>query len=325
MISRRLLRIKAMHIAFACFNNNDGDIKFYENELNNSIQKFYDLYIAILFLLVDLRYYAENKLEQRKNKHIATKEDLNPSVKFITNQVLLDIEVMLNQSKTSEVKNFGWNKYPEILKKIYNNLITSDTYLEYMSEDIKSYTRDKQIICDIIEYIFANNDDLYQLFEDMSIYWNDDIELALTMNIRTIQRMKQTKAGENKLLPLFKNKDDQEFVLKLFRKTIVNHTLSTKLIEEASSNWEVERIAKIDKVILEVAMAELITFPLIPIAVTFDEYIEMGKYYSTDRSHTFINGILDRVILKMNEEGLVKKINTPINNKEDETAFSVSQ
>ena len=307
-----------MHVAFAYFNNNDGDIKFYENELKLSIQKFYDLYVAVLFLLVDLRYYAENKLEQRKNKYIPTKEDLNPNTKFIRNQILLDIEAMLVSNKTNEIKNFGWSNYPEVIKYLYNNLISSDVYSEYMKENIDSYNHDKQIIYYIIEQLLADNNDLYQLLEDLSIYWNDDIELALTMDIRTIQRMKQSKGADNKLLPLFKNKDDQEFVLKLFRKTIMNHERNLSLITEMSTNWESERIAKVDKVILEVAMTELAEFPLIPIPVTLNEYIDMAKYYSTDRSHTFVNGILDRAILKMKDEGIIKKIGPGLVNKNEE-------
>ena len=306
MISRRLLRIKAMHVLFAYFNSNNNDIMFFEKELEKSINKFYDLYLAVFELLRELRYFAENKIEQRRHKHIPTFEDLNPNEKFIKNQILYDVELMLSTAKLDNRTRFQWNQYPEVIKHLYSSLETSEAYMAYMQE-ATSYSGDKQIIYYTIEQLLADNDEFYDLLEDLSIYWNDDIEMALSMNIRTIQRMRFSKGSSNKLMPLFKNKDDHEFVKKLFRKTIANHERNNKIIDNISANWEPDRIAKVDKVILELAMVEFTEFPLIPIPVTLNEYIDMAKYYSTERSYTFINGILDNTVSILRDEGLINK------------------
>ena len=297
-----------MHVIFAYFSNDNNDIKLYEKELDKSILKYYDLYLAVFDLLCELRFFAENKIEQRKNKHIPTFEDLNPNEKFVKNQVLLDIEKMMSEFKFEKNNRFQWSRYPEIIKHLYNNLEASDAYSEYMQQPVISYSKDKQILYYIIEHLIANNDELYDLLEDLSIYWNDDIEMALSMNIRTIQRMKPVKEKTNKLLPLFKNREEQDFVIKLFRKTIVNHERNEKIITDISSNWEADRIAKADKIILEIAMTELAEFPLVPIAVTMNEYIDMAKYYSTERSHSYINGMLENTVSVLKEQGLINKI-----------------
>ncbi len=307
MISRRLLRIKAMHIAFAYFNSGGGTIKFFENELNNSINKFYDLYLSFFSLIVEIKDFAGHKTELRKGKLLASKEELNPNMRFIKNRVIDDLENNDDVSRFTEGNNMMWKKHSNIIKIMYNSLVSSDVYSDYMKNPVDSYSNDKQIIYYILEQLFPNNDELYQVLEEMSIYWNDDIELVLSMNIRTIQRMKESKKSNNKLFPLYKNNDDHEFVKTLFRKTIANHERNQQIISELSNSWETDRIALMDKTIIELAITELTEFPLLPIPVTLNEYIDMAKYYSTEKSHIFVNGILEKIVSCLTEKGLVKK------------------
>ena len=318
MISRRLLRMKAMHIAFAYFNSGEGSLKFYENELTNSILKFYDLYHAFFALLAETRQFACKRIEQRKNKLMPTEEDLNPNTRFANNRVILDIEGIESYQKYIENRKIGWQEYPEIINHIYNSLIESDVYADYINAEEDDYSNDRQIVYYFLEQIFPDNDELYQLLEELSIYWNDDIELVLSMNIRTVQRMKESRGGDNKLLPLYKTDDDMEFVKKLFRRTIVNHERNLELISGLSNKWEAERIALADKVIMEMALTELMEFPLIPVPITLNEYIDMAKNYSTEKSHVFVNGMLEKAIEILTAENLIKKVGPGLKSKSNE-------
>lgn len=323
MISRRLLRIKAMHIAYAYFNSEDGNIKFFENELKNSIQNFYDLYLAFFSLIVEVKDFANYIIELRKGKLLASEEDLNPNLRFVENRVIADLENIEEIKRFIETNNMIWKENSNIIKVVYNALVESDVYEDYMKYPASSYSHDKQIVYYILEQILPDNEDLYQLLEEMSIYWNDDIELVLSMNIRTVQRMKASKSHNNKLFPLYKTKDDKEFVKTLFRNTVANHERSQQVIAELSDSWENDRIALIDMTIMELAITELISFPLLPIPVTLNEYIDMAKFYSTEKSHIFVNGILEKAIIHLTEKGLIKKrgaglLNSSPNERDDE-------
>ena len=193
---------------------------------------------------------------------LASEEDLNPNLRFVNNKVIADLENIEEIKRFIETNNTIWKEHSNIIKVVYNTLVESDVYEDYMKHLVNSYSHDKQIVYYILEQIFPDNEDLYQLLEEMSIYWNDDIELVLSMNIRTVQRMKETKSHNNKLFPLYKTKDDHEFVKTLFRKTIANHEHSQQVIAELSESWENERIALIDRTIIELAMTELVSFLL---------------------------------------------------------------
>lgn len=320
MISRRLLRIKVMQVVFACFSSGERSMLFYENELNKSIEKFYELYHAFFALLIELRDFANHKIELRKGKLLASHEELNPNMRFINNRVLSDLENNGGIKKYIATNNTIWKEQPEVVKKLYNTLIESEVYIDYMQNPNDSYNNDKQVLYYIFEHILPDHDDLYQFVEDTSIYWNDDIELVLSMNIRTIQRMKQNKGANNKLFPLYKNIDDIEFVKKLFRNVIAKHERNKNIISELSYNWEPDRIALIDRVILELAITELTDFPLIPIPVTLNEYIDIAKYYSTEKSHMFVNGLLDKIVELLTASGDIKKTEIGLNNPIDNSS-----
>ncbi|MDA3891729.1 MAG: transcription antitermination factor NusB [Salinivirgaceae bacterium] len=306
MISRRLLRIKVLHILYAYFNSNDEGINKYEKDLFFSIEKSHDLYHLFFLLLLDVKEYAQNKIDRAKTKRVPTQEDLNPSLKFTENRIIKQLNSSNRLFKYIDEKKLNWVNHPELIKKLYQDLIDSELYAKYMESETDSYNADKEFIISFLSEFLVDNDDLYQILEESSIFWNDDIEFVLSMNIKTIQKAKSSNIDIN-LFQLFKNEEDKDFVKKLFRMVILNHKENADLIQSHIKNWDVDRIAQLDLLVLEMAVTEIIQFTSIPVKVSFNEYIELVKFYSTDRSNAFVNGVLDKIIHKLKEEGKVKK------------------
>ncbi|MCK4662849.1 MAG: transcription antitermination protein NusB [Bacteroidales bacterium] len=307
MISRRLLRIKAMHILYAYFRAEDKSINKFENELFYSIDKFYELYYYLLILINDVKDYFESRIELAKQKHIKTDEDLNPNTKFIDNRVIKLIENNDGLNRYIKEKKLNWNNNNELLKNLYNEIKNSKDYNEYMNNNDDSFSKDKNYIINIYKDIFQNSDLLYQILEDLSIYWNDDIEFVLSMIIQTLQRLNEGDNEYKFIRSLYKNNEDREFVKQLFRKTIINHEETKIIIEKNAKNWDAERIALIDFLIMEMAITEITEFSSIPINVSFNEYIEIVKFYSTRKSGVFINGILDKIIKELKKDNKIEK------------------
>ena len=304
MISRRLLRIKILQILYARSNSDDVGIVSLEKDLIFSIQKAYDLYFYILLLVIPIRQYAESRIELARNKKLPTYEDLHPNTRFIDNEAIKKIEnhpefiQYLNEHKLS------WVNYPELIKNLYNRLIESPYYKEYMERSKCTFKDNRQLLIDFYTNELEEHDMFYDILEEQSIYWNDDIEFIVSMVIKTIQEMRTKKAN---ILPLYKTDDDKEFAFRLLHATIVHYDECRKLIEHYIDNWDIERVANIDNLILHMAINELIEFPSIPVKVTFDEYLELAKYYSTPKSSIFINGLLDKISTDMIQEGKIAK------------------
>lgn len=307
MISRRLLRIKILHILYAYFSNSDQSINKHEKELFFSIDKSYDLYHYLLLLLIEIRKEAEEKIDISRQKRIPTFEDLNPNTKLIDNKIINGI--WNNESFTNYLtrNKINWANYPELGKRLFKDLQNAAFFQSYMKSRESSFNEDKKFVIDFYEQIIANHELLYQLLEEKSIYWNDDVEFIISMVIKTIQKMKPQHGNYASLLPLFKNEDDQNFTKILFRKSILNHEDYRELIEKHLKNWDIDRIAFIDIVIMIMAIAEVIEFPSIPIKVTMNEYIELAKFYSTTKSNIFVNGILDKIFHQLKEEKKIQK------------------
>lgn len=307
MISRRVLRIKVMQILYAYFIKGDQTIDKSEKELMHSIEKTYDLYHNLLYLITAIADYALMKIEQAKNKLFPTQEDLNPNLKFVNNKVIDQISKHKALNKYLQTRKLNWYNYPEFIKKLYNEIKSSDYFIKYMNNPEISYNEDKKLIIDIYTYNIANNDDLYFILEEESIYWNDEVEFIISMIIKTIKKFKENNDEQNELLPLFKNEDDQLFVKNLFRKSIIKKNDAAELVKKFLKNWELERIAFIDNILLEMAIIEALEFKDIPIKVTINEYIDIAKYYSTEKSNVFINGILDKIFLYLKENNQLVK------------------
>ena len=306
MLSRRLLRIKVIKALYAHFKSESDSLIVSEKNLLFSIDKTYQLYHILLYLIVNVQRYAENRIELGRKKMLPTKEDLNPNLKFVNNRVIAQIadsDKLLDYLTTHKL---GWENYPELIKKIYNNLIEKDYYKAYMNNGKNDYADDQRFVTDFYTYELEDLDTLEEVLEEQSVFWVDDIGFGLVMVVRTLQDM---RAGQSdlSLLPKFRQDDDRQFAIELFRKSLVHNEEYFAYIDSYTSNWDLERIAYMDRIIMLATISELISFPTIPVKVTLDEYIEIAKYYSTPASSTFINGVLDKIVEALKKEGKIRK------------------
>ncbi len=307
MISRRLLRIKAMQILYAHFQTTDSSINKSEKELFYSIQKVYDLYFLILLLFTELVAIGYEKIEIGKNKHRPSYAELNPNLRFVQNKAIKQLaenDILKNYVATNKL---SWANEPELLRRIYNIMVETEAYKNYMNSETNDYNADKQFLIDFITNDMELIEDIHGYLEELSIYWNDDYEFVLGMIVKTLGKFKQHHTYNAPLLNLFKNEADRDFVKNIFRKSILKNVELTELITKYSSNWDVERIAFMDIVILKMAVTEILECTDIPMNVTFNEYIELSKYYSTQKSSLFINGILDKIVNSLKNKGLLKE------------------
>jgi len=305
MISRRLLRIKILQILYAYFNTDSSDMLKSEKDLIFSTQKAYDLYYYLLLLIIAIKRYAESRIELARNKMLPTYEDLHPNTRFIENEVIKQIEENPKFKRYMSERKMSWATHPELVKSLYNKLIESSYYSEYMERPAGSYDDDRKLLIDFFSNELEDYDIFYDVLEEQSIFWNDDIDFVVIMAIKTIAELRPNKTA---FLPMYKSDEDREFAFHLLRSVIVHYDEYRKTIEEHVDNWDIERVAQIDNLILHLAINELIEFPLIPVKVTFDEYLELAKYYSTPKSSIFINGLLDKIMTDLTEKGKISKI-----------------
>jgi N utilization substance protein B len=307
MISRRILRIKILQLLYAYFQSAESSLNKYEKELFFSIQKTYDLYHYLLLLIIEIADYTNSRIEIARLKKIPTREDLHPNTKFVDNLIIHQLRSNKSLNQYLNTTRLSWVNAPELIKKLHNRIRMADYFKEYMEDAKRSYDLDKKLIIDIYTNEIMNSESLYQTLEEQSIYWNDEIEFVISMIAKTLKGF-QEKDNENAtLMPLFKNNDDNEFARDLFRKVILHKEEFGKLVESYTENWDVERIAFMDLLILEMAITEAIVFPSIPTRVTINEYLEIAKFYSTEKSSVFINGLLDKIFKHLkNEKKIVK-------------------
>ncbi len=306
MISRRLLRIKALLALYAFNRRDDGNLALAEKELMFSIDKTYDLYHFILLLILELADIANEKIDQALQKRMPTVSDLNPVRRFIDNQLITQIRNNLEFKKYISSKKLSWVN-SHIPRLLYNKMIKWDIYEEYMISEVHNYQSDKKFVLKMITVLFSESEDLLANLEEQSIYWNDDMEYVTAMIEKTLKKFKADTTEKTSLMPLFKNEEDEEFVKILFKKSVINQKQCSDLIDKNTTNWEVERIALMDILVMQLAITEILEFPEIPVRVTLNEYIEIAKYYCTSKSSTFVNGILDNIVKEIRDGGLLKK------------------
>jgi len=306
MLSRRLLRVKVVQMVYAFYKTGDTDISKKEKELFHSISKSHELYHLFLLLLVDIHTYAIKRIEFGKNKKRPTREDLNPNTKFVDNLLLKQLLVNKSLLSYTEKNKISWANYENVIKNIFKEITTSSIYIDYMNDESgNDYEKDIKFIAKLFEKVIAPVEDIYSAIEEQSIYWNDEAEFIISMVIKTIKSFDQEKGANQELLPEFRDKEDKDFVKKLFRKSLVNGEQNRDLIKKYTRNWDFERVAFMDVVIMQVAIAELMEFQEIPPRVTLNEYIEIAKHYSTAKSGVFINGIIDKIVEELIKEGKV--------------------
>ena len=313
MFNRRNLRTKVMQALYAFFRSENPNLKKCEKELLLSIEKTHDLYIYLLLLITEMAYSAERSMEVSKNKHLPTQEDLNLNPKFIKNRFIKQLSVNKEFTKFIKSKKLSWSNDLDLVKNIFLQIKSSDEYASYLASSDDSFNADRQFIITIFKKHIANSTLLHQFLEQKSIFWTVDLDLVNHMILKTI---KSSDSGSKNTLLLSQyrdNKEDRDFVLALFRETILHEKEYEKLIGKKAKNWETERIAMMDILLMKMAICEILEFPTIPIKVSLNEYIEIAKQYSTPKSNIFINGILDKVVLGFKKGKRIKKTGKGLN------------
>ena len=301
-----MLRIKVVKALYAHMKSDADSLMASEKMLVTSIDKTYDLYFLMLSLVAEMAHYAEQRQEAAKKKQLPTYEDLNPNRKFVDNAVIRLIAQSDSVNDYLAARKLSWAKYPELIKTLFTQLEQSDYYKKYMASQERSFREDLALITEFYTRELEESEILENVLDEMSILWNDDLGFALIMVTRTLSNMRPSHT-DVKVLPKFKSIEDLDFARELFAKAAVNFDKYQEEIEKFTNNWDVERIAFMDNLIMATAIAELVTFSSIPVKVTLDEYIEIAKFYSTHGSSTFINGILDKLVASLTEEGKINK------------------
>lgn len=294
MINRELIRIKVVQLSYAYYQNGSKNIDTAEKELMFSLSKAYDMYNYLLALIVGITREARRHVEVAEAR--AKREGTPmPSTKFIYNRFALQLEQNKMLNDFMETQKKSWDDQPEFLKKIYLQITESKIYKDYMDSADDDYQNDRELWRKLYRTLIQDNPDLDALLEEQSLYWNDDKEVVDTFVLKTIKRFDEKNSASQELLPEYDSEEDKDYARKLFRATILNGEEYQHYMSEASRNWDFSRLAYMDIVIMQIAIAEMMTFPSIPISVTINEFVELAKLYSTPRSAGYINGMLDAI------------------------------
>lgn len=307
MINRRHIRVKVMQSVYAMIKSYDDDVLKEEKFIKHSIKRMFDLYVLLLDLLVEVQKLAVEKQEISKKKYLATKEDLSPNRKFVENKLIKKIAESSSLTLYKEAQNLdNWSKDDEYIKIIWDLLQNSDLFSEYLNSSENSYNSDKDFVVTFFKEIIAPNVKLADYFEGENITWVDDIPFVNTWVVRSLSKQKSSNAF--KLGSLYKNQDDQDFVSDLFKKVILNHHSFENDIKIHTPNWETDRIADMDMILIKMGVCEFLNFPFIPTKVSINEYIEIAKDYSSDKSGYFVNGVLDKLSREFLKDKKIVKV-----------------
>lgn len=307
MINRILIRIKVLQIIYAYYQKGSNDLKVAENELLLSLRRSYDLYHYFLLLIVDVTYLFERTVEVKRNKYRPTDEERNPDMRMLNNRLSSQIAENEDLIKYNKEHGISWVDDMDFVKKILELILASDVYAEYLKNEEDNYNTDKEFWRLVFKRIISNNEFVEDYLEEKSIYWNEDVDIIESFVIKTIKRFDENSGRKQELMPMFNSNDDYDYVIKLFRQTLLHGDEYRERINKHMKNWESERVANMDLVIMQVALAEIMNFPTIPISVTLNEYIDAAKYYSTPKSGIFINGVLDSIVEELKSEKLLMK------------------
>ncbi|MDL2308784.1 transcription antitermination factor NusB [Bacteroidales bacterium OttesenSCG-928-B11] len=308
MVNRRYLRTKVMQALFAHKVNETEDIVEGRKKLTESVQNCYILFLYFFSIFPELRRYRLNKLEELKAKINPTAADLNPNTKFVDNIVINQIEDSITLNREWKNNKVNWTNHNDVIVQIFQEVQKLEEFQRYMNNAERSYEEDKQLVLDVIEKVFVESTLIHWFFEEKNVHWFDDYNDALLIMYRNIQSFKESQGKAVNISPLFKNDDDVDFYLDLYTKTVINDSYYASLINDKLKNWEAERLLNVDVILMKMAICELTQFPTIPVKVIINEYIELAKTYSSAKSGYFINGILDKVIVQLRENGELNKM-----------------
>ena len=325
MINRELIRIKIVQLTYAYYQNGNRNMDNAEKELLFSLAKAYDLYNYLLALIVSITQEERHRVEIAANR--ANREGTEvPSSRFVNNKFAVQLEENKQLNLFMESQKRRWEDDMEAVRKLCDQIEQSTIYQEYMASDDDSYEADREVWRKIYRTLIQENPDLDAVLEEKSLYWNDDKEVVDTFVIKTIKRFDPANGADQELLPEYRDEEDRDFALKLFRSTILNADDYQRYMSESSRNWDFSRLAYMDVVIMQIAIAEMLTFPNIPVTVTINEYVDLAKLYSTPRSGGYINGMLDTIARHLIQTGKMMKTmpeprqHRPRNDRQEERA-----
>lgn len=306
MINRELIRIKVVQLTYAYYQNGNNNMETAEKELFFSLSKAYDLYNYLLSLIVSLTQESCRRYEVERGKAIREGKS-EPKAKFTQNKFAIQLESNRMLNEFMETQKFSWKNYPDVVQKLYSQIEESQAYKDYMNSDESSYAEDKELWRTIYHQLIQKSEDLEAFLEEQSLYWNDDKDIVDTFVLKTIKRFDEKNKAKQELQPEYNNEEDRDFARKLFRATILNSNEYQRMMSEASRNWDFSRLAFMDIIIMQAAIAEMLTFPSIPVSVTINEYINLAWRYSTPRSSSYINGMLDAIARMLIDRGILLK------------------
>ncbi|MFD2892658.1 transcription antitermination factor NusB [Flavobacterium chuncheonense] len=307
MLNRRHIRVKVMQSIYAMHQHQSDSLEKEEKFLFQSIENMQDLYFLMLDALVEIKNKEEEYIELSSKKYLATKEERNPNKRFVENCVLASLANSETLNAALDERNINnWKKNDDIILCLIDAIKESNIYKKYLSKPSTTFEEDKYFIADIFSEVIAPNERLYDYLEEHKLTWLDDVPAVNTLILKQI---KQLKSADDAfvLSKLYKDQDDKEFVKTLFRRTVLNESELSKEYIDKTPNWDAERIAELDTIILKMAICELLKFPSIPVKVTINEYLEIAKEYSTPKSSIFINGILDNLVKDFQKENKLQK------------------
>ncbi len=307
MINRNLIRIRVVQIVYSWYQNKNKDLLTLEKELLFGLRKSYDLYFYLLMIMIEITKAYESRLETKRNKFLPSEEDLNPNTRLADNRFIKQLQQNREFNTYMTERPMSWEEHDSFIRSLLDIILDSDIYKEYSESTEDNYESDREFWRKAFKDFLCNNDTLDEILEDESIYWNDDITIVQSFVLKSIRQFREESGEFQKLLPMFRDEEDRQFALKLLHNTVQNEKEYRDLIEKHSDGWDFDRMAFIDLIIMQVTLAEIYTFDDIPVSVSLNEYIELAKSYSTPKSSTFINGILDAAVSDLRRRNIIFK------------------
>jgi N utilization substance protein B len=292
---------------YSYYQNGGKNIDNAEKELLFSLSKAYDLYNYLLMLITEVTDFASEQVEKQERNNKISHNDQVVNRRFVDNKFAEQLaqNKQLNEFKENQKKT--WKNNPEYIKSLYNKIVTSEIYKKYMNAEESDYSADREVWRKLYKNIVMKDDSIDDVLEEQSLYWNDDKEVVDTFVLKTIKRFEEKNGEAQELMPEYKDEEDREFAIRLFRRSIQNDEYYRSLINQNVKNWEFNRLALMDVIIMQIAIAEILSFPAIPVSVTINEFVEIAKYYSTGKSAGYINGIIDSIVKKLRAENKLLK------------------
>lgn len=307
MFNRRQLRIKVLQALYAFHTDKEGSVEDAHKLLFNALDKTYELYLLLLLLIAEMQDAAIERIEAGRMKQQPTHEDLHPNTKFVNNKPLRVIIKSKALAKEAANRSLGWGQEQDLVKRLFKSLVASEEYAAYMNNEERGFQHDRESLNRMFRKHVVNEESLQDWIEEQSILWSDDLDLASSIVLKTVKTIAED-SDDLQLTEMWKSDgDDRDFLERLFSRTLDMAGEHDAVIEEAASNWDLDRIATMDLLLLRMALAEARTFESVPLKVTMNEYIDLAKFYSTEKSGGFVNGVLDKVFTTMKEDGRIVK------------------